>query len=197
MTEQTEQKPINPYGQTKLTAEQMLKDFHKAYGTEFVSLRYFNAAGADLENEIGEDHNPETHLIPLAIQAAHNPQRPLTVMGSDYATDDGTCVRDYIHVSDLAKAHVFALSKISELSESDRFLNLGTGVGTSILQIISMVEKVTQKKVTRNVSERRLGDPPVLIANGEKAKKVLGWQPRHSDIETIITTANSWYLKSK
>lgn len=190
------QKPINPYGRTKLMVEQILKEFVTAHQFSVASLRYFNAAGADPKGFIGESHNPETHLIPLVLEAAHDSNKSISVFGTDYPTEDGTCIRDYIHVRDLADAHILAMEY---LRKNSGFLevNLGTGSGLSVRQIIDVTEKITRKKINIKLSPRREGDPAALIASGEKARKILGWDPSYSKIETIIETANKWYLIRK
>jgi UDP-arabinose 4-epimerase len=206
IVESTRQEPINPYGQSKLMVEKMLQDLAISHKLNSVSLRYFNAAGADPACEIGEDHEPETHLIPLAIEAAYRADRELTVFGTDYPTPDGTCVRDYIHVQDLAKAHVAALKRLSELSrESDRgekreqgyalAYNLGTGQGWSVRQVIDGVEKVSGRQVKVKYGPRREGDPAVLVANAELAQKELGWRPQRSALTDILFDAHNWYKK--
>lgn len=191
--EETPQVPVNPYGRSKLMIEQVLKDMSYAYGLQSVSLRYFNAAGADSDLEIGEDHKPETHLIPLAIQAAYRPENTLTIFGEDYPTFDGTCVRDYIHVSDLADAHVRALS----LSASPlwRAYNLGGGCGYSVREVVTEVEKITGRVVKIKLGERRPGDPPQLVAGVGRAKEDLGWEPTRSSLENILKTAVRWHEK--
>jgi UDP-arabinose 4-epimerase len=189
------QAPINPYGKSKYMAEGILQDFVKAHKFSVTALRYFNAAGADLDSEIGEDHNPETHLIPLVLKAIHDPDFYLTVYGQDYPTPDGTCVRDYIHVTDLAEAHILALKKMDE--PCFQFFNLGTGKGFSVKEIISTAEKVTGQKVKIKMGDRRQGDPPILIAKIERAQAELKWQPQLSDLSAILKSANSWYLKRK
>jgi UDP-arabinose 4-epimerase len=194
MAEETEQLPINPYGRTKLVVEQMLDDFGRAHGLRAVKLRYFNAAGADHDLETGERHEPETHLIPLAIQGQLTDGFELTVFGDDFDTRDGTCVRDYIHVADLADAHARALDYLQDGGASDAF-NLGTGTGTTVLEIVAAVEKVSGSPVKRTMGPRREGDPPALVAAADKARETLGWVPRHSDIETIIATAWAWHQK--
>lgn len=196
ISESNTQNPINPYGQSKLMVEKILADFSAAYGMKTAALRYFNAAGADLDGEIGEDHNPETHLIPLAIQAAYQHEKPLTIFGADYATPDGTCIRDYIHVLDLAEAHFLALNYLKN-SEKSTFMasNVGTGKGFSVLDIISTVEKVSGRKVKSIWGERRPGDPPVLVANDHFARTTLGWERKFSDIETVIKSAHDWQVK--
>lgn len=189
------QDPVNPYGRSKLIAEQILRDMTAAEPLKVASLRYFNAAGASPEGEIGEDHDPETHLIPLTLAAAHHGSA-LTVFGSDYETPDGTCLRDYIHVDDLAAAHVQALPWLEkQTSGAFEAFNLGTGKGFSVLEIIRAAEKVTGKKVSYKIGERRPGDPPALMASGDKARKILGWTPQCSDLETIVETADRWYKK--
>ena len=191
--EHTPQNPINPYGRSKLMIEKILIDYHKAYKFPVSILRYFNAAGAHIKGDIGEDHNPETHLIPLVLEALFNKDGSIKVNGIDYPTFDGTCIRDYVHVSDLAKAHVLALNKII----SDRSLsiyNLGNGKGYSIMEVIDVAKKVTGKEISILESKRRQGDPPVLISLPEKAKKELLWKPEFPDLESIISTAWNWYL---
>lgn len=192
--EDAPQRPINPYGRSKLMVEQMLEDFDRAHGLKSIALRYFNAAGADPEGELGESHDPETHLIPLALDAAAGRREALVVNGEDYATPDGTCIRDYIHVSDLADAHVRALGLLLAGGESDR-INLGTGNGASIRDIIGTIERVTGCKVPHSIGPRREGDPPSLVADAARAREVLGWKPRHSDLDTIIATAWAWHQK--
>jgi UDP-arabinose 4-epimerase len=194
--EDCKQEPINPYGQTKLMVENILKDFSKAYGIKAISLRYFNAAGADKDCEIGESHEPETHLIPLAIRAAIDESKPLTIMGNDYPTPDGTCIRDYIHVSDLAEAHILAVKNLLQTNDSYQFFNLGTGVGTSVNEVVEMIEKISKRKVNKIIGNRRAGDPPALVASPMKANKVLGWKAKQSDLENIVKTAWNWHIKN-
>ena len=189
------QNPINPYGQTKLMIEKVLRDLCQSSSFRAVALRYFNASGADLENEIGESHDPETHLIPLTLLAATDSSKPLTVFGRDYPTPDGTCIRDYIHVTDLALAHILALEKINDLPEKFSVFNLGTGNGYSVAQILAEAEKVTGKKIPHTWGPRREGDPPQLVAAGNKARQVLGWKPVHSDLPTILKTAWNWHQR--
>ena len=189
--EDTPAQPINPYGESKLQTERMLPWFEKAHGLKWVALRYFNAAGADPSCEIGENHDPETHLIPLGIQAALGSAPPLSVFGSDYPTQDGTAVRDYIHVADLADAHVRALDYLRDGGEPSVF-NLGTGAGFSVRQIVDEIRHAARKEVPAFESARRSGDPALLIANADRARRALGWQPRHSDLATIIGTAHDW-----
>lgn len=190
--EEMEQKPINPYGASKLMVERILRDYSAAYGMKAVVLRYFNAAGADPEGEIGEDHTPETHLIPLVLDAAAGKREDIKVFGTDYPTRDGSCVRDYIHVNDLASAHVQALKYLQNGGETD-FFNLGNEQGTSVLEVIEAVRKVTEKKFQVTQTDRRAGDPATLVGSSEKAKRVLGWEPEYGDIETIIKHAWGWH----
>jgi UDP-glucose 4-epimerase len=185
------QKPINSYGETKLAVERALPHFETAYGMRWVALRYFNASGADPEGEIGEDHSPEIHLIPRAIEAATG-GRGLQVFGDDYPTPDGTCLRDYIHVTDLADAHVKALQSISGTGRSDAY-NLGTGQPHSVRQVIDTVARVTGRDVPWTLAPRRPGDPAVLYAAAHKAQSALGWTPQFGDLETIVRTAWDWH----
>lgn len=186
--------PINPYGQTKLTVEKVLSDYAAAYGFCSVSLRYFNAAGADPEGEIGEGHNPETHLIPNVLKAAKGEGR-LKVFGRDYPTPDGTCVRDYIHVNDLCQAHLKALEYMPEHDGAHGF-NLGNGQGFSILEIIDAARQVTGIEIPYDDAPRRDGDPPVLVADSRLARQALGWSCHYSDIKDIIETAWNWHKSS-
>ena len=181
--------PINPYGKTKFMVEQLLQDYDQAYGMKSVCLRYFNAAGADPEGRIGERHEPETHLIPLVLQAASGRREAITVFGSDYDTPDGTCIRDYIHVDDLADAHTLALNYLMQDGESTAF-NLGNGEGYSIRQVIDAVEKVSGKRIAVIDGERREGDPARLIADSRKIISELGWAPRYTDLSPIVW--NAW-----
>lgn len=194
MDESTPQQPVNPYGQSKLISEQIIKEACAAYKLQAVALRYFNACGADSELEIGEDHRPETHLIPLALQAAYLGFPQLTVMGTDYPTPDGTCIRDYISVTDLANAHVASLGYLNQ-HEGFHAFNLGTGKGSSVLEIIQEVEKRTGKQVPRVLGQRRPGDPPALVAKAELAKTKLSWSAEHSDLGSIISTSSGWFVK--
>ena len=187
--------PINPYGQSKLMVEKMLEDFDRAYGLKSVSLRYFNAAGADPEGELGERHIPETHLIPLVLQAASGRSESISVFGKDYETLDGTCVRDYIHIVDLADAHVKAIDYLKKGNASSAVFNLGNGKGFSVKEIIEASQKVTGKKIPVNYVERRAGDPPTLVADATLAQKVLGWKPKYTKIEDIIQHAWAWEEK--
>ena len=192
ITEDTPQRPVNPYGESKLMVERALHWHGQAHGLKSIALRYFNAAGADAAGELGERHDPETHLIPLAIDAALGLAPPLKVMGTDYDTPDGTAVRDYIHVTDLADAHVRALAFL-EHGGASAALNLGTGQGHSVRDVIAMVERVTGLKVPRTDAPRRAGDPPALVAAPGRAKALLGWQPTWSDLDTIVRTAVAWH----
>ena len=186
--EETPQKPINPYGRTKLIGEQILDDYRGAYGLQSVKLRYFNAAGADPDGELSERHTPETHLIPLALMATAGQRPALDVFGTDYPTPDGTCIRDYIHVADLAVAHVAALRHL-EAGKGSVALNLGTGQGNSILDIARDIERVVGRPLPWRAAARRPGDPPELVADIARAREVLGFQPRHSDMATILRHA--------
>jgi UDP-arabinose 4-epimerase len=183
--------PINPYGASKLMVERMMDDYSAAHGIRSISLRYFNAAGADLDAEIGEIHNPETHLIPIAIRAAQK-GLALPVYGNNYDTHDGTAIRDYIHVSDLADAHVLALKYLQTGGIYNK-INLGTGKGYSVREVISETEKISGKKILVKEESKRAGDPACLVADSSIAKKELEWQPKYSDLSTIITTAWNWY----
>jgi UDP-glucose 4-epimerase len=194
ITEDAPRRPINPYGVSKLFFENALEAYGRAYGLRSVTLRYFNAAGADDQGLVGELHNPETHLIPLALSAAAVNGTPLHVFGTDYSTPDGTCIRDYIHVSDLAEAHVLALEHMINGGES-LALNLGSGEGYSIKQVIAMVEAVTGHLVPWHSAPRRPGDPPILIADSSRARELLQWKPVHR-LETIVTSAWKWMQKS-
>ncbi len=192
MTEDLPQAPINPYGQTKLDVENMLKALSTAHGLSFAAFRYFNAAGAAEDGTIGEDHNPETHLIPLAIQVATGKRANLQIFGTDYPTPDGTCLRDYVHVDDLSRAHIAVFDKLATPG-ARFFYNLGTGKPFSVREIIQAVEKITGKKVLVIESPRRAGDPPALFADSSKAQKELGWTPKYMDAESVIATAWKWH----
>ena len=192
ITEDMPQNPINPYGASKLMVERILSDYGTAYGLRSVALRYFNAAGADPECEIGEDHDPETHLIPLVLDAASGKRPDIRVFGTDYPTRDGSCIRDYIHVEDLATAHILALKYLQSGGASERF-NLGNERGTSVLEVIEAVKKVTGKDLKVTLSDRRPGDPATLVGSSDKVKAVLGWEPRYADIETIVEHAWKWH----
>ncbi len=192
ITEDMPQKPVNPYGATKLMVERILQDYEKAYGLQFAVLRYFNAAGADPEGEIGESHNPETHLIPLVLDAAGGEKQDIKVFGTDYDTPDGSCIRDYIHVYDLATAHLLALHHLEQGKESD-FFNLGNEKGTSVLEVIDAVKRIVGKEFTVTCADRRAGDPAKLVGSSEKAGKILGWKPIYGDVETIVEHAWKWH----
>ena len=194
ITEDMPQNPINPYGASKLMVERILSDYGTAYGLRSVALRYFNAAGADPEGEIGENHDPETHLIPLVLDAASGKRSDIKVFGTDYPTRDGSCIRDYIHVEDLAKAHILALQYLQNGGASERF-NLGNERGTSVLEVIEAVKKVTGKDFKVTLSDRRPGDPATLVGSSDKVKAVLGWEPQYAEIETIVEHAWKWQEK--
>lgn len=194
LSEDEEPRPINPYGQSKLMVEQVLESYHQAYGLDYISLRYSNVAGADPDREIGEEHHPETHLIPLVLAAIENRAPPIKIFGLDYPTPDGSAIRDYIHVNDLAHAHIAADNYLSQ-KKAGLCLNLGTAKGYSVLEIIAMAEKITGKSCPREFSERRAGDPPSLVASAEKAQQILGWRPRESSLEHIMRTAYQWYCR--
>jgi len=183
--------PINPYGHSKLMIEQILEDYDTAYGLRSTCLRYFNAAGADPDGELGERHVPETHLIPLILQAASGRRADIKVFGDDYTTDDGTCVRDYIHINDLCEAHSLALQKMINSDQSARY-NLGNGQGFSVKQVIDVAREVSGKEFKVTVEPRRAGDPAVLVADATLAKKELGWQPKFADLKDIVKTAWHW-----
>lgn len=189
-TDRTE--PTNPYGETKLSMEKMMKWTDVAHGLRYVALRYFNACGADESGEIGEAHSPETHLIPLILQVPNNQRESVSIFGTDYDTKDGTCVRDYIHVTDLAQAHILAVKYLANGGASDVF-NLGNGVGFTVKEVIETARKVTGHPIPAVESPRRGGDPAKLIASSEKAKKVLGWNPVHASLEEIIASAWKWH----
>lgn len=186
--------PINPYGRSKWMVEQSLKDYDNAYDLKSIALRYFNAAGADPEGRVGERHDPETHLIPLVLQAASGRRENITVFGTDYDTPDGTCIRDYIHVSDLCEAHLLALQCLLDGGASDRY-NLGNGQGYSVRQVIDTAQKVAARPIPVVYGQRRAGDPARLVADSMRAKSELGWNPRYGELETIIRHAWRWELK--
>jgi UDP-arabinose 4-epimerase len=185
--------PINPYGQSKLAVERIITDFSAAYGLRATALRYFNAAGADADAEIGEDHSPESHLIPLVLDAAAGRRPDIAVFGEDYATPDGTCLRDYIHVADLADAHVLALKRLIGGGET-RFFNLGNGNGFSVREVIAAAQSVTGRDFAVRRAERRPGDPPSLVADAAQAKAVLGWKPQRAALDVQITDAWRWHM---
>jgi UDP-glucose 4-epimerase len=189
------QSPINPYGDTKLAFEHAMRWFHEAHGLEYLSLRYFNAAGADANGEFGEDHEPESHLIPLVLGAAAGRRADVKIFGTDYPTPDGTCLRDYIHVSDLARAHVVGLEALMRGKVKSQPFNLGTGHGYSVREVIEMCHKVTKRTFTVREVERRAGDPPELVAAVQRAKAMLGWTATESDLEHIVATAWNWTIR--
>lgn len=186
--------PINPYGKTKSVVENILSDYDKSYGLKYISLRYFNACGAHIDGTIGERHNPETHLIPLILQTASGRRNNFKIYGDDYKTKDGTCVRDYIHVMDIAEAHLLSLEKLIQTQSSDIY-NIGNEQGYSVREIIDMVEEITQTKIPYKISEKRKGDPAVLIADNSKITEKLNWRAKYSDLNTIINTAWEWEKK--
>lgn len=191
----TEEHPTNPentYGESKLFFEKMLKRYDEIHGLKYVSLRYFNAAGADLSGQIGEAHDPETHLIPIVLQKALGIRDKLYIFGDDYPTKDGTCIRDYIHVEDLADAHILAVEALAEGMES-RVYNLGNGEGYSVKEVIEVAEEVVGKEIDAEIAERRPGDPAVLVASSDKIKRELGWKPLYPDLRTIIESAWRWH----
>lgn len=194
ITEDHIQEPINPYGTTKLAVEKMIKDFDSAYGLKSVIFRYFNAAGAEPSGLLGESHEPEPHLIPLVLLTALGQRESISIFGTDYPTKDGTCIRDYIHVCDLAKAHILGLDYLLEQEESNVF-NLGNGDGFSVKEIIQIAEKVSGRTIPVVECSRRIGDPAVLIGSGKKAEKVLGWQPKYTNLEQVISHAWQWHCK--
>lgn len=186
-------KPINPYGASKLMIEESFYWFEQAYGLKWIALRYFNAAGASLDGSIGEDHATETHLIPLILKTALGQREAISVFGTDYNTPDGTCIRDYIHVVDLAEVHILALQALEEGIESGAY-NVGTGNGYSVREVVDMAKSVTGLEISVLDSPRRIGDPDILVAKVEKIEKTLGWEARYSDLKTIIATAWKWHL---
>jgi UDP-arabinose 4-epimerase len=189
------QRPINPYGASKLMIEQILRDFDQAHGLRSIALRYFNAAGADPEAEIGESHDPETHLIPLVLDAAAGLRPTITVYGDDYDTPDGTCIRDYIHVTDLADAHVRALQALEQGAPS-RVYNLGNGHGFSVREVIDRAVVVTSRPIPVAIGPRRPGDPPRLVGDASRIRAELGWQPRHAELDQILATAWRWHQRA-
>lgn len=188
--------PTNPYGETKLAMEKLMRWCEKAYGITWVALRYFNACGAHENKLIGELHDPETHLIPIVLQVAQGKRDTIRVFGDDYDSEDGTCIRDYIHVNDLADAHIKSLNYLYDKGRSDIF-NLGNGTGYSVLEIIEAAKKITKKPIHVTMDVRRPGDPAKLVANSNKAKLILGWQPRYTNIEEIIETAWNFYVNNQ
>jgi UDP-arabinose 4-epimerase len=194
ISEDHPQNPVNPYGESKLMVEKMLHWYQGAYGLRYAALRYFNAAGADPDGEVGEDHDPETHLIPLAIDSALGRRPALDIYGTDYPTPDGTAIRDYIHVADLAAAHLLALDRLQK-GLSRLQLNLGTGTGSSVREVVAAVEKATGRKVPVRETGRRAGDPPALVADARQAGEALGWRPQYSSIDTIVEHAARWHQR--
>ena len=189
-------KPISPYGTSKLMVEQILADYHMAYDFNYIALRYFNAAGADPEGEIGEAHDPETHLVPLTIFTALGRRKEISVFGTDYETPDGSAVRDYTHVMDISSAHISSLEHLRQGKESGE-INLGTGRGYSVLEIIQAVEEISGKKLPVIYGDRRPGDPATLVAYSDKARKVLNWNPQYSSLQSIISTAWAWHTRDE
>ncbi|MBD3884685.1 UDP-glucose 4-epimerase GalE [Phormidium tenue FACHB-886] len=192
ITEDHPQDPISPYASSKQMVERILADFDAAYGLKSVRFRYFNAAGADPNGLLGEDHEPESHLIPLVLLAALGKRENISILGTDYSTSDGTCIRDYIHVADLAQAHVLGLKYLQEGGASDVF-NLGNGSGFSVREVIEVARKVTQREIKVVERDRRAGDPPILVGSSDKARTVLGWQPKYPELEEILTHAWQWH----
>lgn len=186
------QKPINPYGASKLMAEQILDDYDRAYGLKSIIFRYFNAAGADPAGRSGENHDPETHLIPLVLDVAATVRPHIEIFGDDYETHDGTCIRDYIHVTDLATAHLLGLNFLEREKISEKF-NLGNGRGYSVYEIIESVQQVTGREISYVIKPRREGDPPVLVGDGGRARRKLGWEPAYADLYTIVLHAWKWH----
>jgi len=195
LTEDHPQKPINPYGKTKLMVEEIIKDFDQAYDLKSVIFRYFNAAGAHPNGLLGEKHDPETHLIPLVLLTALGKKESISVFGNDYDTPDGTCIRDYIHVCDLADAHILGLKYLLNGGETQAF-NLGNGNGFSVKEVIETAQKITQKNIKIMETPRRVGDPPILIGSSEKAKKILNWNPQYVNLDLIIQHAWNWHLNN-
>lgn len=196
ITENHPQNPINPYGKGKLMVETILKDYSDAYGLKYASLRYFNAAGADPDGKVGELHDPETHLIPLILDAAAGKREDIKIFGTDYDTPDGTCIRDYIHVTDLADAHILALEYLQNGGKSDVF-NLGNGNGFSVKEVIEAAKEITGKDIKVVEADRRPGDPPILIGSSKKAMEILNWKPKYHDLSKIIETAWNWHKNIK
>lgn len=194
ITEDENKCPVNPYGRTKLFFEEILQDYRDAYGISYVGLRYFNAAGADMDGELGEMHNPETHVIPILLDVATGKRDSFTIFGNDYETPDGTCIRDYVHVDDLASAHAKANDLVSRKNVGEYF-NIGSGCGTSVKELVEITERITGRKINVKLGNRRPGDSGVLVADNKKAKEFLKWQPVYSDISNIIKTAWGWHNK--
>ncbi|MFY9638566.1 MAG: UDP-glucose 4-epimerase GalE [Methanobacterium sp.] len=196
ITEQHPQNPISPYGRGKLMVENILSDYSRAYNLRYISLRYFNAAGADPDSEIGELHDPETHLIPLILDVASGKRKSIKIFGTDYNTPDGTCIRDYIHVTDLADAHLKALQYLENGGKSDYF-NLGNGNGFSVKEVVEKAREITGKKILGEEDKRRPGDPPVLVGSSDKIRNILKWEPKYSDLSLIIKSAWKWHEKKR
>ena len=195
LTEEHKQEPINPYGKSKLMVEKTLEDYDHAYGLKSVAFRYFNAAGADPDSEIGEEHSPETHLIPLVLKTAIGKRNEISIFGDDYPTKDGTCIRDYIHVNDLSEAHILGIKFLKSEKRSEQF-NLGNGHGFSVKEIIDISEMITNRKINTKIVGRRDGDPAKLIGSSDKARSVLSWKAKHTDIENIIRSAWNFEVKN-
>ncbi len=193
ITEDTPTNPKNPYGESKLMMEKMMKWCDQAYGMKYVALRYFNVAGAKADASIGEDHTPETHLVPIILQVALGQREELKIFGDDYPTADGTCIRDYVHVEDLIAAHILALEYLKAGNESN-FFNLGSNNGYSVKEMLAAAREVTGKEIPAVIAPRRAGDPSTLVASSEKAKSILGWQPKYNDVKKIIETAWNWHV---
>jgi UDP-glucose 4-epimerase len=194
VSEDQRKQPINPYGMSKLMVEHILDDFDRAYGLRSVRFRYFNAAGADPQGRLGEDHTPETHILPLVLLTAMGKRESISIYGTDYDTPDGTCIRDYIHVTDLAQAHILGLEYLLNGGKTDVF-NLGNAQGFSIREVIEAARVVTGRPIAVTLADRRPGDPPILVGSGEKAKQVLGWNPQYAELETILKHAWQWHQK--
>lgn len=194
VVENQRQQPINPYGMTKLMVEHILNDFDQAYGLRSVRFRYFNAAGADPQGRLGEDHFPETHILPLVLLTAMGKRESISIFGTDYDTPDGTCIRDYIHVTDLAQAHVLGLEYLLKGGSTEVF-NLGNGQGFSIKEVIEAARVVTGRPIAVTLADRRPGDPPVLVGSGKKAQQILEWEPKYADLKTILAHAWQWHQK--
>jgi UDP-glucose-4-epimerase GalE len=192
ITEETPQEPINPYGKSKLMVERILEDFRDAYGLQSVSLRYFNAAGADPDGEVGEDHNPETHLIPLVLAVALGQRNAIEIFGNDYDTQDGSCIRDYIHIADLAHAHLLALERLLANAPGGVY-NLGNGQGYSVMEVVEKARAITGEKIPVQWGRRRAGDPAVLVGSAERAIRELGWRQQYPDLSSILHTAWNWH----
>ncbi|WP_461198292.1 UDP-glucose 4-epimerase GalE [Enterococcus sp. N249-2] len=193
ITEMTPTNPKNPYGESKLMMEKMMRWCDEAYGMKFVALRYFNVAGAKADATIGEDHDPETHLVPIILQAALGQRKEVAIFGDDYDTPDGTCIRDYVHVEDLIAAHLLALDYLQKGNESNVF-NLGSNNGYSVKEMVEAARTVTEKDIPARIAPRRAGDPSTLVASSDKAKAILGWQPKYTTVEAIIETAWKWHV---